>query len=136
MVGAKIESMAAGEAVCTLETGEHHFNAGNIVQGGATFPLADFAFAVAANYGDLAENKKNITVSHSANIIFFKPAAGTKLIAKSSCVQKGNKLSTYRVTVTDNAQTPIAELTVTAYTLDTGRRREDARGAAPNPASL
>lgn len=117
LAGAKIDSISAEEVVCSLEIEEHHLNAGDKVQGGAIFTLADFAFAVACNYDDLALDKKNISVSHSSHITFFRPASGKKLIAKSRCIQKGRKLSVYRMTVTDDEGTNIAEMTGNAYTV-------------------
>ena len=117
MIGVKIESITAAEVVCVLEIEERHLNASDYVQGGVVFTLADFTLAVASNYDDFTENKKNVTVSHSINITFFKPASGKKLIAKSRCVQKGRKLSVYRVAVTDDTGTNVAEITGNAYTV-------------------
>ena len=117
MIGAKIDSITTDEVVCSLEIEEHHLNAGGRPQGGAIFTLADFAFAVACNYDDLTQDNKAITVGQSSNIIFFKPAVGKKLIARGRCIQKGRKLSVYRMTVTDDAGTNVAEMTGNAYTV-------------------
>ena len=122
MVGIEIDSIAADEVVCSLHIEAHHLNAGNKVQGGAIFTLADYAFAVACNYDGLSQNKKTITVGHACNITYFNPATGTKLIAKSECMQKGRKLSVFRVTVTDDKGTNIAEMTCTAYTVNLEKR--------------
>ena len=118
MTGIKIDSITSDEVICSLHIETHHLNAGEKVQGGAIFTLADFTFAVACNYDDLSQNRKTVTVGHSCNITFFKPATGTKLIAKSKCVQKGRKLSVYRVTVTDDNGTNVAEMTGNAYTVN------------------
>ena len=118
MVGIEIDSITADEITCSMSIEAHHLNAGDKVQGGVTFTLADFTFAVACNYKDLSEGKKTITVGQSCNILFLKPAAGKKLIAKSRCVQKGKKLSVYRIAVTDGNGTNVAELTGNAYTVD------------------
>ena len=122
MIGVRIDSVSADEVVCSLEIEEVHLNAGDRVQGGVIFTLADFVFAIACNYNDLTEDKKNITVSHSSNIIFFKPAVGKRLIATSKCLQKGRKLSVYRMTVTDDKGTNVAEMTGNAYTVLLGTR--------------
>jgi len=118
MIGIEIDSITADEVTCSLGIEAHHLNAGNKVQGGATFTLADFTFAVACNYDDLSENKKTVTVGHSCNITFFKPAIGKRLIAKSRCIQKGRKHSVYRVTVNDDSGINVAEMTGNAYTVN------------------
>ena len=120
--GAKIDTITPEEIVCSLQIEDRHLNAGNKVQGGAIFTLADFAFAVASNYDDLTAGINNITVSHSSNIVFFKPAAGKKLTAKSRCIQKGRKLSVYRITVTDDNGSEIAEMTGNAYTVSLSKK--------------
>jgi len=122
MIGANIDSIHPDEVICSLDIKEHHLNAGGIIQGGATFTLADFAFAVACNYNDLSENKNNITVSQSSNIIFFKPPKGKKLIATAKCIQKGRKLSVYRMLVTDDIGTSVAEMTGNAYTVNMDKK--------------
>ena len=118
MIGVEIDSITPDEVVCSLRIKDHHLNAGEKVQGGATFTLADFAFAIACNYENLTEEKNTITVGHSCNINFLRPATGKTLIAKSECVQKGRKLSVYRVRVTDDNGTNVAEMTGNAYTVD------------------
>ena len=118
MVGIEADEITADGVTCSLAVEPRHLNAGDTVQGGAIFTLADFAFAIACNYDGLSENKKAVTVGHSCNITFFKPAKGKRLIAKSECLQKGRKLSVFRVTVTDDLGTNIAEMTGNAYTVN------------------
>ena len=116
-IGAEIDSLSVDSVVCSMKIGDKHLNAGDKVQGGAVFTLADFTFAVSSNYSDLAADINNITVAQSNNIVFFKPAAGTTLFAKSECIQKGRKISVYRVTVTDDLGTKVAEMTGNGYTV-------------------
>ena len=113
--GAVIERIGDDEVVCTLTIEDRHLNAAGIVQGGAIFTLADFAFAVASNLDDLINDTQAINVGQSTNIHFFKPAKGQKLIAKAIPLQKGRKLSVYRVTLTDDLGTNIAEMSGVAY---------------------
>lgn len=113
--GALIEKITDNEVICVLDYNENHLNAGGTVQGGAIFTLADFAFAVACNLEDLKNDTEAITVSQSSHIIFFKPAKGDKLIAKATCIQKGRKVSVYRMEITDNLGTHVAEMTGNAY---------------------
>ena len=115
MTGAVIDEISDNAVVCSLEIGENHFNAVGTVQGGAVFTLADFAFAIACNMDDLKTDTDAITVSQSSSILFFRPAKGSKLIAKATCLQKGRKLSVYRMAVTDDLGTNVAEMTGNAY---------------------
>lgn len=115
MTGAVIEVISDDEVVCTLSITENHLNAGGTVQGGAVFTLADFAFAIASNQDDLKAEIDAISISQSSSIVFFRPAKGDRLIARTRCLQKGRKISVYRVTVTDNSGAAVAELTGNAY---------------------
>lgn len=116
MTGALIEEINDdGRIVCGLSLKENHFNAAGTVQGGAIFTLADFAFAVACNLDDLKADNQAVTISQSSNIIFFRPAKGDRLRAESSCLQKGRKISVYRIIVTDNSGAAVAEMTGNAY---------------------
>lgn len=115
MAGAVVEEISEGEIVCTLRLNDNHLNAGGIVQGGAVFTLADFAFAIASNLEDLKADSEAITITQSSSIIFFRPAGGDRLIAKTACLQRGRKISVYRVSVTDNSGLNVAEMTGNAY---------------------
>lgn len=115
LTGAVIEEISDTEVVCTLSVNENHFNAGGTVQGGVIFTLADFAFAVACNLEDLKADNEAITVGQSNHILFFRPAKGNQLIAKAVCIQKGNRISVYRIEVRDNSGTSVAEMTGNAY---------------------
>ena len=77
---------------------------------GATyFMLADFAFAVAANW------EKMGCVSLRSDISFLGAAKGEKLIAEAVCVKNGKSTSCYRVDVKDELGNLAA--TVTAKSL-------------------
>ena len=58
-------------AKCTLEVQERHRNAMGAVMGGVYFTLADFAFAVAANWQEIG------TVSLHSDIAYLGTAKGT-----------------------------------------------------------
>ena len=115
MVGAFIDEVSDSETVCSLTLNESHLNAAGIVQGGVVFTLADFAFAVASNLDDWTAGTGAVSISQSSNITFFRPAKGDRLIARTSCLQKGRKISVYRVTVTDSLGVNVAEMTGNAY---------------------
>ena len=48
-IGVELLEVRGGRAVARLVVGPQHLNAAGVVQGGAVFGLADFAFAVASN---------------------------------------------------------------------------------------
>ena len=77
--------------------------------GGTYFMLADFAFAVAANW------EKMGCVSLRSDISFLGSAKGKKLIAKATCVKAGRSTSCYRVDVTDELGNLAAAVTTTGY---------------------
>ena len=83
------------------------------VMGGVYFTLADFAFAVAANW------EKVGCVSLRSDISFLQPAKGNELIAKAACIRKGKATSCYRVDVTDEFGNLTATVTATGYQIDT-----------------
>ena len=115
MTGTVIEAIGEDEIVCALDLGPSHLNAGGTVQGGAVFTLADFAFALACNADDLQADNDAISISQSSHIVFFRPAQGSRLVAKTICLQKGRKISVYRITVTDNSGQTVAEMIGNAY---------------------
>ena len=77
--------------------------------GGTYFMLADFTFAVAANWERMG------CVSLHSDIIFLGSAKGNKLIAKAVCIKNGKTTSCYRVDVTDELGNQTATVTTTGY---------------------
>jgi acyl-CoA thioesterase len=91
---------------------EMHLNAGNVVQGGAIFTLADLAFAAAVNaYGNLA-------MSIETSIRYFKGVGEGTLFAEAKVVHLHRKLATFEVMVTNQEEELIALFTATAYRKD------------------
>ena len=115
LTGLQIDSMTAEEVVCSLRIDDRHLNAGDKAHGGVIFTLADFTFGVACNYDDLMANLDNASVSQSSNIVFLKTPVGERLIARSEILRQGRKISVYRIVVTDEQGTAVAEVTSTAY---------------------
>lgn len=107
--GTVIEEIGSHSAVCSLVITDSHRNAMGAVMGGVYFMLADFAFAVAANW------EKMGCISLHSDISFLSPAKGEKLIAKAVCVKDGRTTACYRVDVTDEAGKLAATVTVTGY---------------------
>ena len=87
--GAVIEEIKDKYAKCSVEITDSHRNAMGAVMGGVYFMLADFAFAVAANW------EKMGCVSLHADISFLGTVKGKKLIATAVCIKEGNR-STHR----------------------------------------
>ena len=109
--GAVIEKIGEDSAVCSLVITDDHRNAMGAVMGGVYFMLADFAFAVAANWKEMG------CVSLNSDISFLSSTKGTKLIATANCVRDGKTTVCYRVDVTDDLDKPIAAVTITGYRL-------------------
>ena len=107
--GAVIEELGDHSATCSLVITDSHRNAMGAVMGGTYFMLADFAFAVAANW------EKMGCVSLRADISFLGAAKGEKLIAKAVCVKEGRTTACYRVDVTDELGNLTATVTTTGY---------------------
>ena len=106
--GCTIVEAKAGYCVAELPITDHLLNANNTVMGGATFTLADFAMAVAANL----DNKP--TVSIACNIRFFGVAKGSKLIATCTTDKAGRRVGVYRVDVCDDLGNKVASYEATA----------------------
>ncbi|MEG1662290.1 MAG: PaaI family thioesterase, partial [Clostridiales bacterium] len=87
------------------------------VQGGVFFTLADFCFAVAANAPHILEQTGRLIISLSNSITFIKQPRGNKLWAYAEQISAGHKVCSYRVKVTDEYQTAVAEMLVNGYTV-------------------
>ena len=107
--GAVIDEIGDRTATCSLAITDSHRNAIGAVMGGTYFMLADFAFAVAANW------QKMGCVSLRSDISFLTAAKGKRLIAKATCVKDGKTTVCYRVDVTDDLGVLTATVTITGY---------------------
>ena len=107
--GAMIEEIGDHSATCSLMIADSHRNAMGAVMGGTYFMLADFAFAVAANWESMG------CISLHSDISFLGAAKGKKLIAKATCVKNGKSTSCYRIDVTDDLGNLTATVTTTGY---------------------
>ena len=107
--GAVIEEIGDRSATCSLTITNSHRNAMGAVMGGAYFMLADFAFAVAANWENMG------CVSLRSDISFLGTAKGEKLIAKAVYIKDGKSTVCYRIDVTDDLGNLTATITTTGY---------------------
>ena len=113
--GVVIDDVSLECVQCSMDITPGHLNANGVVQGGAIFTLADLAFAVHCNIEHILGEDVGVSVGQSCYVSYLKPAAGKRLIAKSSCLSKGRTMSVYRVTVADDCGAPIAEFIGNAF---------------------
>jgi acyl-CoA thioesterase len=100
--GIELLSVSEGKAQARMALGPHHWNALGIVQGGAIFTLADYAFAAASNsYGTVA-------LAINVSISFIKAAKAGMLCAEAVETSRNFKLATYTVQVKDDAGDVVA----------------------------
>jgi len=108
-IGIELVEMEPGYAVAKMDILEKHLNGVNLIQGGAIFTLADFAFAAAANASG------HITVGINANIAYFKASKGKTLIAEAKEVSGSQKIAHYKVDVFNEDKDHIAQVSITGY---------------------
>lgn len=104
-----LEEVREGHARARMEAGEGHLNGVDIVQGGAIFTLADFAFAAACNSSGAVAVAVNVSIS------FLKAARPGPLVAFAEEISRSARLSTCTVRVTDASGELVALFTGTAY---------------------
>lgn len=107
--GAVIDEIGDHYAKCSMEIAERHKNAMGALMGGATFTLADFAFAVASNW------QKPGTVSISSNIAFLGVAKGSRITAEAVMVKDGRTTCYYRIDINDDLGNKVAAVTIMGY---------------------
>lgn len=105
----RLVSIGQGEAVAEMTVSEKHLNGVDIIQGGALFTLADFAFAAASN------SHGKIAVASSASISFFKGVSSGVITAKAIEINRGKTLATYSVDILDETGSKIAYFSGTAF---------------------
>ena len=101
--------MSQGYAKCKMTVTENHLNGIGILMGGAIFTLGDFCFGMAANsYG-------NIAVSLNAFISYLKPCTAGEVFAIATEKSRTRKTGIYQVSIVNEKNEAIAELTGTAF---------------------
>ena len=96
LLGIKIEELRAGYARASLAIDDRLLNGVDIVQGGAVFTLADYAFALASNTHD------SVAVGVESNISFMKPTLGGTLFAEAEEISRSKSLGSYTVRITND----------------------------------
>lgn len=95
--GAEIDEIGENYAKCSMKLTEKHRNAYGGIMGGAIYTLADFAFAVASNFG-----KEHATVSVVGQASFMSAPKGNILYAEADLIKDGRSNCFYEVRVTDD----------------------------------
>jgi acyl-CoA thioesterase len=109
LAGIEIVEVSIGYCKASMVIENKHLNAANVVQGGAIFTLADFAFALASNsHGQLA-------LAINVNISFLKGKSSGTLYAIASEVADPKRIGVYDVKVTDENGEMVASFNGIAY---------------------
>ncbi len=94
-LGIELEEVGPGYAKARMPITDEHKNGLGIVHGGASFALADLAFAAASN------SRGQVAVAISASISYVAAGQGAWLQAVAEETSLTPKLATYKVTITD-----------------------------------
>ena len=95
VVGAESVSVAPNHAKVKLVIEPRHFNAVGIVQGGAYFTLADYAFALASN------TDTETVVAIEVGMSYMKPTKGGILYAEATLLARSKSLVSYDIPITN-----------------------------------
>ena len=107
--GAVIDEIGDHYAKVSLTLNEHHKNAAGGVMGGVYFTLADFAFAVAANWQSIG------TVSINTDISFIGVPKTDHITAETMLIKEGRSTCCYNVDVRDDAGNPVAAVKILGF---------------------
>lgn len=107
--GAVIEEIGEHYAKCSIALTDKHRNALGAVMGGVHFMLADFAFAVAANWQQVG------VVSLNSSIAYLGAVRGEKLIATAKSVKEGKNTNFYEIYLEDELGSQVAVVNTTGF---------------------
>ena len=121
-MGIRIEEIAPGRAVLSMEVQAHHLNGHRICHGGHIFTLADSAFAFACN------SYNQLTVAQENQITFLAPGQlGERLTASAQEQARTGRSGVYDVTVTGGDGRVVALMRGLSRTVKGQHFAEDAR---------
>lgn len=109
LTGIKLLDAEEGYCRAMLKIEDRHLNAANMVQGGAIFTLADFAFAVASN------SRGQLSLAINANISFLEGKSTGILFATATEVADPRRIGAYDVLITDENNTVVARFNGIVY---------------------
>lgn len=110
--GIELLELEEGRALARLAVSGEHLNSAGVVQGGAIFTLADFAFAAASN------SRGKVALAIEAHVTFLRAVREGVLLAEAREESGSRRLSTCTVRVTDEGGELVALFTGTAYRKD------------------
>lgn len=110
--GVELLEVKPGFAKARMLVTKEHLNAGGVCQGGALFTLADLAFAAVAN------SRKHLTLSLSANITFLRAAKEGYVYAEAMETFNHRRIPFIEVRIMDETEEPIAIMTSSGYRKD------------------
>jgi acyl-CoA thioesterase len=124
-LGARLVEVRPGYARTRVKLAERHLNGVDVVQGGAVFTLADYAFAACCN------SHGTVAVALDVSITFARPAIRGVLTAEAVEVSRTRRTSVCDVRVTDARGEVVALFRGTAFRKDEPLQAVlDARAAA------
>lgn len=97
-LGIIIDDATPGYSKVSVDITGQHQNGADVVHGGLTFTLADFAGAVAVNIHGFT------ALSINSAINYYNPGLSGKLIAEATEIKRTRRLSYVNVKVYDNTQ--------------------------------
>jgi acyl-CoA thioesterase len=107
--GVRLVEVGPGRAVARMRLRPGHLNGVDVVQGGAVFTLADFAFAVACNTAG------PVALAIDVSISFLAASTRGTLTATAVEVSRSSRLSRVEVEVRDSRGAQVARFHGTAY---------------------
>lgn len=105
--GIQIDAVGDCYAKCSLRLDDRHKNAAGHIMGGVMFTLADFVFAVAANFS------RPVTVTTVSQISYLGAPKGTVLYGESRLLKDGKTTCFYEIDITDDLGTRVAVVSTT-----------------------
>ncbi|MCB1760352.1 MAG: hydroxyphenylacetyl-CoA thioesterase PaaI [Gammaproteobacteria bacterium] len=109
-LGIELQQVAPGYCRVSMQVREEMLNAVGMTHGGATFSLADFAFAVASN------SHGRTAVALSAQINYPGASrAGDQLVAEAKEASVSGRTGLYNIEVRNQEQRLVAQFTGTVY---------------------
>ena len=109
LLGIEIVEVKIGYALLKLQVEEKHLNGIGMVQGGAIFTLADYAFGVAANADG------STVVGINASISYFNAPKGKTIYAEAMEENTNKKICGYKVLVKDEGGALVASFSGLGY---------------------
>lgn len=110
----EITKISEGYAEAVMPIKEDKLNGLDVVQGGAVYTLADFAFAGASN----ANNEKKRCIGSASSINYLRPGTGSRLKAVAKMIHAGKKTCVCNVEVFNDQEKLIATATFQGFLLE------------------